>query len=95
MTTITVEIASKRQAAQFAALAKNLKYVKSVRFGNGDELTPLTDDDWVRPGRPATEKEIESRISECEYEYSSGNCIPIEKLDEKISGHLKLKGYDV
>jgi hypothetical protein len=32
MPTITVEIRNKRQAAQFADLAKNLKYVKHERM---------------------------------------------------------------
>ncbi|MBM2814933.1 MAG: hypothetical protein HW421_1695 [Ignavibacteria bacterium] len=64
METITIEINNKRNASNFAALAKNLKYVKSVRFGNNNEQQPLTDDDWARPGRPATEAELETRINE-------------------------------
>lgn len=30
----------------------------------GKKLKPLTDDDWVRPGRPATDEEMEQLVQE-------------------------------
>ena len=60
METITVEINNKRNALQFAAFAKNLKYVKSVYH---NQMTkPLTDEEWITPGRVATDKELDIRI---------------------------------
>jgi len=34
----------------------------------GKKLKPLTDDDWVRPGRPATDEELEKLAEEMENE---------------------------
>lgn len=45
----------------------------------GRPLKPLTDEDWVRPGRPATEEEIEKMLDEAEAEFEAGLGLPLEK----------------
>jgi len=56
MATITINIEDLAEARKFLHLAKNLKFVKKARIRN-DNVKPLTDEDWIKPGRPATDKE--------------------------------------
>ena len=43
------------------------------------KLKPLTDADWVRPGRPATDEEIEKMLDECEAEFEAGLGFTLEE----------------
>ena len=42
-------------------------------------LKPLTDDDWILPGRPATDEEQLKMLEEAEAEFKSGLGMPLEK----------------
>lgn len=35
-------------------------------------IKKLSDKDWIRPGRPATDDEHEEMLAECETEYEAG-----------------------
>ncbi|MBM2816063.1 MAG: hypothetical protein HW421_2825 [Ignavibacteria bacterium] len=94
MSTITVEIEGKREATRFAAFIKNLKYVKSVKITFGTELKPLTEDDWVRPTRRATDEELINMIKESEAEYEAGLVIPLEESRKRTIEYIKSLGLE-
>jgi len=94
MPTITIEIESNSNARKFLYFARNMKFVKSAKIKH-DVIEPLTDEDWIKPGRLAIDEEIEARIAKCEDDIASGNCIPFEQLDSFVKEHLRLKGYNL
>ena len=48
---------TEKHRQELADFLRSVEYVKSIEVE--DSTTPLTDDDWAMPGRPATDKEIE------------------------------------
>lgn len=58
MTSITIETENADVAKKLIAFLKSISFIKSVVV-NEVKDKPLTAADWVRPGRPATEKELE------------------------------------
>jgi hypothetical protein len=83
MEKILVEINNKANAIKFVSFIKNLNFVKTVKFEDELELKPLKDHDWILPGRPATDKEIEERLNKIQLEYESGNFLPVDKARER------------
>lgn len=60
MQTLIVKIDTPNHAVQVANFLRTVPYIKSVITKKTDEkLKPLTAADWVRPGRTATDDEIE------------------------------------
>lgn len=53
---ITLEIGNLSKGKALLSFLKTLGYITAIRV---DEEKPLTDKDWVLPGRKATEKEFE------------------------------------
>ena len=70
MTTLTVTIDNKAQAKKLAGLLKSIKYVKEVRVEEPGIV--LADEDWVLPGRLATEAEIEEMVNQMDKDTDSG-----------------------
>jgi hypothetical protein len=70
MTTLTVTIDNKAQAKKLAGLLKSIKYVKEVRVEEPGIV--LSDEDWVLPGRPATEAELEEMVNQMDKDTDSG-----------------------
>lgn len=74
MKTLTIKIDTAKHAELLANFLKTLPYIKSVVAGKTDEsLEPLTTAEWVRPGRPATDEEMEElcrQMEEPQEEYS-------------------------
>jgi hypothetical protein len=70
MTTLTVTIDNKAQAKKLAGFLKSIKYVKEVRLEEPGIV--LSDEDWVLPGRPATEAEIEEMVNQMDKDTDSG-----------------------
>lgn len=68
MTTIIVNIDSDTNAKDLANVLKNLTYVKSVKYykiqENIEEI--LTEENWVKPGRPATDEEFNALLKRSE-----------------------------
>ena len=61
-------------------LTESLGFIKSVKIEKGsDEDSALTEDDWVRPGRPATDAEVEQMLAEAEVEYKAGKGMSLEE----------------
>jgi hypothetical protein len=70
MTTLTVTVNNKAQAKKLAGLLKSIKYVKEVRVEEPGIV--LSDEDWVLPGRPATEAKIEEMVNLIKKDTDSG-----------------------
>ncbi len=78
--TLLVETTNDANAKLLAIMLRNLNFVKNVIFEPSNlsarhsstkqagKSKPLTDDDWIKPGRPATDEEIEQLCSEMEAE---------------------------
>lgn len=57
MTTLKISVENQSDAKTLAKFLRTLGYVKSVSFEK--PAKPLTGEDWILPGRPATDTEIE------------------------------------
>lgn len=68
MVEILVSIENDKYEKPFISLLKELKYISSYKKSkNGSKkLKPLKGDDWIKPGRPATEEEINQLLEESE-----------------------------
>ncbi len=62
-------------------------YITNTRK-KGRPLKALTDEDWVRPGRPATEEEIEKMLNEAEAEFEAGLGYTAEEVMAYVKEHL-------
>ena len=95
MNRIIVEIDNLSNVKRFISILEDLKYVKFFIPEKDDakDLTHLTEEDWIRPGRPATDEEFEAMIKECEQEYESGLSMTSEQAKsltlEKIAAWRK------
>ena len=63
MTTLVIRTDTMSHARELSAELKRKKFVKSVDVFNEPALSQS---DWIKPGRPATEKEIEKMMKEAE-----------------------------
>lgn len=84
METLIIKTDTPANANKVAAFLKSIEYIKSVEIE--EPLTPLTDSDWVRPGRPATKEEHEQLCKEMEKdegEYTT------EELKQEFSKWMK------
>lgn len=61
MNRIIVEIDNPSNTKRFINILEDLKYIRFFAPENDgvNDLTPLTDEDWSKPGRPATDAEFE------------------------------------
>ena len=68
MVEILVTIENDKYEKPFISLLKELKYVSSFTKAKNikRELKPLSDEDWIKPGRPATEEEFAKMIEEAD-----------------------------
>ena len=89
MKTIIVSIDNESNAKALSDFLKSLNYVRSVKYYNetDSESGTIAEEDWVKPGRPATEEEFEELIKKAE---KSGN-IPAE--DSKSQNLKKLNEW--
>jgi hypothetical protein len=83
MTTVTVNIENPSDAQKFLQLVKNMNFVKSAEIVKHNHQ--LNDNDWVIAGRPATDLEIESMISEAEQEITNGKIYSLEEAKKITS----------
>lgn len=87
MNRFTVEIDNKANSEIFLSLLKHLNFVKSVNFDKteDEQIKKLTDEDWVRPGRPATDEEHEEMLLEAE----KSPLITTNELRENVLKRIK------
>ncbi|OFX23125.1 MAG: hypothetical protein A2033_02205 [Bacteroidetes bacterium GWA2_31_9] len=64
MQTFSVTINNDANAKLFLNLMKQLKFVKAITVET--KVDKLRDDDWIKPGRPATDEELEQLCIEME-----------------------------
>jgi len=92
--TLIIETTDDANAKMLAAMLRNLNFVKTVKFKSvkNDKRnaslateTPLTNEDWIMPGRPATDEEIEQMLDECE----QGVAISAEESKKRNLDKLK------
>ncbi|NCO55918.1 MAG: hypothetical protein COS14_09335 [Bacteroidetes bacterium CG02_land_8_20_14_3_00_31_25] len=72
METLIVQVDSLSNAKQFLNFIKNLVYIKSVKIEKCKK--PLDASDWINPGRPSTDAELEQLALDAE----QGEVIPAE-----------------
>ena len=89
--TFTLEVDRAFHAKQLIGFLKTLPHIKSVTTEKSS--AKLSDTDWIKPGRPATDEEFEQMLDECEAEYKAGLGMPVEKAraltKKKIAGWRK------
>ena len=75
MSIITVEINNPTNVKRFISILEDLKYVKSFIPDSieNKNLTPLTEVDWIKPGRPATDEEFEQLAIDMEQDEGGYN----------------------
>jgi hypothetical protein len=79
MTTLKVNIDNQSDAKALATFLRTLGYVKSVSI----EKPLLTDEDWIMPGHPLTDKELDSLVDELETDNDQG--ISTAQLEKEIA----------
>jgi len=81
MTTLQVNISNKTQAKKVAQYLRKLEYVDAVSMV--DEFKPIADDEWMIPGRPATEAEMDKMFDAMDKQGKEG--ISSATLKKKIA----------
>lgn len=81
MTRITVDIDNQSNAKVLATFLRSLGYVKSVSVAK--PVKPLTEEDWILPGRPAGNDEIEQLLDAMDKDTDEG--ITTEQLEKEIA----------
>ncbi len=66
MQTLVIKTDNRKNATLLANFLESLQYVKSVVLQSGSNDKMLTSEDWTKPGRAATDEEVEHRIYEAE-----------------------------
>jgi hypothetical protein len=82
MNKIIVEIDKPSNVKRFISVLEDLKYVRfyTAEKEEAENLSPLTDEDWIKPGRPATYKEFEQLATAMEEDkggYDSATALKI------------------
>lgn len=77
MQRVILNVNTAADAELLVQLAKSLSFVSSATVEKAEPATdaPLTAEDWVRPGRPATDAELRQLVEDME------NDGPAEDLD--------------
>ena len=70
MTTLRVNIDNQSDAKTLATFLRSLGYVKSVVVDK--PVKPLSDTDWILPGRPATGQEIDQLLEDMDKDDDTG-----------------------
>lgn len=95
MLTISLQVDNLANAKLLAAMLSRLDFVKDVNLENPkkkNKSKSLTNKDWILPGRPATDEEIEQMCLEMEKdtgEYTTEEVINFVSEDIKEWGKKK------
>jgi hypothetical protein len=99
MTRLTIILSDPEQALLLEEVAWNLSSVTDVTHDRDEPvtgqvaepveeygtLTPLTAEDWIKPGRPATDEELEHLADEM---MQDGEEFPIEESRERMENRI-------
>ena len=61
---LSIQTSDNKKGLELAKFLRTIEYIDSVDVE--DTLIPLKEEDWVMPGRPATEMELEQLASDME-----------------------------
>lgn len=81
MTTLKVNIDNQSDAKTLATFLRTLGYVESVSVEKTER--PLSDADWILPGRPATDAEINQLLDDMDKDGDEG--ITTQQLKKEIA----------
>jgi len=87
METLIVKTDNAANAKRLAVFLKSIGYVKSVNLEK--PMKPLKGADWIKPGRPATEEELEQLAKEMQVEEESGEYFTAEDVKKNAANRLK------
>jgi len=65
-----------------------MKFVHDARI-KSDTENISSEIDWSRPGRPATDEEIDEMLDDCENDIKTGKVYPLEVARAKTIEYLK------
>jgi len=83
MQTLIIKTDDNKNAMLLANFLKGLQYVKSVVVESNIVDNPLKEGDWIKPGRPATELEIQHLVEDMEKETEEFTTDELRKEVEK------------
>ena len=63
---LNINVPDEEKARKLASFLRSIPYIKSVDME--DPTLELTEEDWVKPGRPATDTELEKLAAKMESE---------------------------
>jgi hypothetical protein len=110
MTRLTITLSDPEQALLLEEVAWHLSSVTAVTHERDEAevnhvaepaeqygtLTPLTAEDWIRPGRPATDEELAELLAESERQLAAGEFFTAEevkvRMDERIAKWKRSNG---
>lgn len=81
--TLIVETKNETSAKLLAEMLRHFDFVKTVNRKPSKKLKPLTAEDWIKPGRPATDEEIDQLIEEMEADETEGNFLSLKEAKAK------------
>ena len=87
MHTLIVHTDTAAHANKLAALLKDIGYVKSVETRKSSAA--LAPADWVRPGRPLTDEELDQLSIEMRAEEAAGKYLTLKEAKAKTLKSLK------
>lgn len=67
---LVIDTDSDQHGRELAKFLRSVEYVNSVEFG--DSHSPLNEEEWIRPGKPATQSEIETLAKDMEEDSDEG-----------------------
>jgi hypothetical protein len=74
--------------SMFLDFVKNLEFIQKIEKVK-DDNKPLTKEDWVKPGRPATDEEFEKMIADAETEEKAGLGMAAEEAEEYVTKRIE------
>ena len=81
-------ISDNKAALSFLDFIKNLDFVQKVKQVK-ESFEPLSKEDWIKPGRLATDEEFEYMIAEMEEEERAGLGMVAEKAEEYATKRIE------
>jgi len=88
MPIVKVNINNLLDAQKFLFIAENMKFVQSAEIIESE--IPLAEINWIHPGRPANDEEIDSMINETENDISTGQIFSFEEAKSQTMNFLKI-----
>ena len=88
MSQYLLTISDNNAASSFLEFIKNLDFIQKVEQVK-EPIEPLSKEDWIKPGMPATDEEFERMIKEMEEEEKAGLGTVAEKAEEYATKRIE------